>query len=32
MTLSRQLSRSDEVLVTLVFRSAGAPMVGGNAV
>lgn len=32
MTLSRHLSRSDEVLDTLFFRSAGAPLVGGNAV
>lgn len=32
MTLSRHLSRGDEVLDTLFFRSAGAPLVGGNAV
>lgn len=30
--LSRHLSRGDEVLETLFFRSAGAPLVGGNAV
>jgi cardiolipin synthase len=31
-TLSRHLSRGDDVLETLFFRSAGAPLVGGNAV
>jgi cardiolipin synthase len=31
-TLSRHQSRRDEVLETLFFRSAGAPLIGGNAV
>jgi phosphatidylserine/phosphatidylglycerophosphate/cardiolipin synthase-like enzyme len=31
-TLSRHLSRADDVLETLFFRSAGSPLVGGNAV
>jgi phosphatidylserine/phosphatidylglycerophosphate/cardiolipin synthase-like enzyme len=32
MSLSRHLTRGDDVLETLFLRSAGAPLVGGNAV